>query len=248
MGRVSKHKAGDPLRIPATEWNALADVANGAITQQRGPIGSIAQSITVLVRNDTGEDLDRYRCIALGDPLFDLAPDGSADLIFEGKKADPDKPAAICVEPIAHDATNKRFGRVWIHGLAYAWVGPASAVSDLSAVPSPTSNRLKPGYGLVRLLAQPSTSDEKLLPVLLASAVRANRAIGLINASFAGTPTSFVVKNVTGLDGYDPIPSNATLTVQNRYSWEKGTVDFPIEITFNPKGDNWIPVQMRCAD
>ncbi|MCA9157545.1 MAG: hypothetical protein KDA72_04415, partial [Planctomycetales bacterium] len=91
----------------------------------------------------------------------------SVDLIFAGETADADKPAAILTEPIAHDATNKRFGRAWIYGLAYAAVGPAAAITDLTAAPDPANARLAPGSGNVQLLAAPSTSAETILPVLL---------------------------------------------------------------------------------
>lgn len=157
---VRKRKAGDPLNIAATEWNALAEVAAGLVGQSRGPLGNAAQAVTVLVKNTTGVDLERYRCLSLGDPVWELQTDGSADLIFEGITADPDKPAAVLTEPIADDL----FGRAWIYGLAYAVVGPGSGTS---AAPNSTGNRLNPGGGNIRLLGSPSSTTELLLPVLI---------------------------------------------------------------------------------
>lgn len=165
MGRVDKVTAGSPLAIKATEWNAIADAVNVGV-EQRVRSSPLQQSVTVLVRNDAGVDLDRYDCGSLSDPLFELQANGSVDLIFKLLKAGETKTPAILTEPIAHDGTNKRFGRCWIHGLAYAFVGPGSATA-VQAAPEATNNRLKPGSGNIRLLAPPHASDEKLLPVLL---------------------------------------------------------------------------------
>ncbi len=157
---IRKRKPGDPLSIYASEWNALADLSQPAVAQLRGPLGFAAQAVTVLVQNLTGVDLDRYYCIGLGQPLWSLQADGSTDLILAGLAADPLKPVGILAEPIA----NTLFGRVWIHGLAYAAVGPGAGIS---ATPAATGNRLTPGPGSVRLLGSPSPSTELLLPVLL---------------------------------------------------------------------------------
>jgi hypothetical protein len=165
MGSISKVTPGSPMVIKATEWNAVADLVNVGVNQSVPGTG-IQQSISVLVRNDTGEDLDRYDTIALGEPIFTLQADGSVDLIFIGVKADPAKPVAICIEPIAHDATNKRFGQAWIHGLAYAFVA-AGSTSATTGNPTASGNILTPGSGPVRLLGAPHASETRLLPVLL---------------------------------------------------------------------------------
>lgn len=183
-GQVSKRTPGELLNIPAKEWNAIADAVNFGVSQSRGN-GLLAQSVTVLVRNDAGEDLDRYDCASLGDPIFTLAADGSVDLLFTLVKADPAKIPAILTEPIAHDATNKRYGRVWIHGLAYAFVGPGSTTSKLG-VPTPTNNRLTPGSGEIRLLGAPSATVETVLPVLLGSG--SSSGTGLAKSPAGGIP------------------------------------------------------------
>ncbi|QDV26943.1 hypothetical protein [Aureliella helgolandensis] len=168
MPQISKRKPGD-RSIPATDWNNIADAINGGVGHRPPPRAGFYVP-TVLVQNDTGADLQAFQCISLDDPLFALETNGSVDLIFSGKAADPDKPAAIVTEPIAHDASNKRCGRAWIYGLAYALVGPAASASDLTAAPEAANKRLAPGAGSVQLLAAPSTTVEKLLPVLLGAA------------------------------------------------------------------------------
>lgn len=221
-GRVNKRNAGDPLNIPAKEWNAIADAVNFGVSQSRGG-GQLSQSITVLVRNDTGEDLDRFDCASLAAPLFTLETNGSADLIFSLVKADPTKPPAILTEPIAHDATNKRYGRVWIHGLAYAFVGPG-ATTSIYGLPTATNNRLTPGSGDIRLLAAPSASAETLLPVLLGGGASSGSGIlfqtrtgGIAARTTTSRPHTFpsatvdLIDEVTG-NIYSP---NRTATVYN---------------------------------
>jgi hypothetical protein len=221
-GRVNKRNAGDPLKIPAKEWNAIADAVNFGVSQSRGG-GQLAQSITVLVRNDAGEDLDRYDCASLGDPMFTLESDGSVDLMFALVKADPAKPPAILTEPIAHDATNKRYGRVWIHGLAYAFVGPG-ATTSLFGLPTATDNILTPGSGNVRLLGAPSASETLLLPVLLgASGNAANKFACRLMAAWSARVVSCEIYKLDGAtviyeetaDVYDPLSVFAALDVDD---------------------------------
>lgn len=162
MNQIRKVSAGDALNIRARDWNALADIANGRVGSGRPGLNG-NQSISVLVRNDTGGDLARYRCVTLDDPIYDLESDGSVDLIFKATAADSAKTPAILSEIIA----DGKFGRAWIYGLAYAWVGPGTTTIR-NANPSSSSNRLAPtAGGSVRLLGAPSASVEKLLPVLL---------------------------------------------------------------------------------
>lgn len=216
MPQIGKRKPGD-RSLPARDWNAVADTINGGVSNAPPPLNSLF-SPTVLVRNDTGEDLDSFDCISLGEPLFALQADGSVDLVFAGEKADADKPAAICVEPIAHDASNKRYGRVWLYGLAYAFVGPAAAVTDLTAAPSPTNNRLAPGSGNVILLAAPSTTVEKLLPVLLSgsgdNAILAKTPGGGIPAASGSGPYTFGSASCTRVNS-DGTVGSASVTVKN---------------------------------
>jgi hypothetical protein len=169
MPQVKKIRAGD-MQISAKGWNDIADAINGGVSAGPPAFGSLF-SASVLVRNDTGSDRNQFDCLSLGEPLFELESDGSADLIFAGEVADADKPAAILTEPIAHNASDKRFGRALIYGLAYAWVGQATATTVTRATPDATNHRLDPSDdGNIVLLAAPSTTETKLLPVLLGAA------------------------------------------------------------------------------
>lgn len=210
MPQIAKHRPGDQS-LSAADWNSIADSINGGLGQKPPPLNTLGAS-TVLVRNDTGADLDRYDCISLGAPLWTLENDGSVDLIFAGEDADPDKPAAILTEPIAHDATNKRFGRAWIYGLAYAAVGPAAAITDLTAAPDPANARLAPGSGNVQLLAAPSTTVETLLPVLLGAGGGTQHFLFTLTGTISGGAGAATIRNMpdtaeidTGASVKDPL-------------------------------------------
>ena len=160
MVQVKKVSPGDP--VSAGEYNKIVEAVNGGVSSNPPGLNGLFVP-PVLVRNDSGEDLARYDTARLGDPLYELQADGSVDLIFKLLKADAAKPPVVLAEPIA----DTRFGRVWIYGLAYAFVGPGSA-SISTAKSDPTNNRLTPdASGSVRLLAPPNASTEKLLPVLV---------------------------------------------------------------------------------
>ena len=101
------------------------------------------QSHWVWIRNDSGADRERFDCMSLGDPIFEMLDDGTVDLLFEGLTAAADKTPAILLEPIA----DGEMGKAVIHGLALARVGSGST-SERTATPD---------------------SEVKLLPVLLGS-------------------------------------------------------------------------------
>jgi len=97
-----------PLRIRASTYNRIAAAVNqvnattfGARSAQGGaPAGPEA---VVLVRNDTGATLDRFDAVALDGPLVDPADNASqftARVAFSAAAPDPDKPVAICQQPI----------------------------------------------------------------------------------------------------------------------------------------------------
>lgn len=229
---LRKVKPGDA--VSASGWNSIVDALGGGIGNSPPGLNS-PFSATILGRNDTGEDLDRYDCVSLGDPLFELQADGSADLVFIFEKADPDKPAAILTEAIAHDATTKRLGRAWIYGLAYANVGPAAAVTDLTAAPDPTNNRLAPGSGNVRLLAAPSITVEKLLPVMIGATTEAKLAItpgGGIAARSGSTISSAMCTLVTR-SGSTISTGSATRKVWNLSTTAVGATKYIVYIPTN---------------
>lgn len=69
-----KVQRGDPLRIPAETFNTFIDAAKDfrARTQNRGHQSQpeFQQSGIVLVKNGTGDDLDRFHVLGIDRPIF----------------------------------------------------------------------------------------------------------------------------------------------------------------------------------
>lgn len=152
---------GQKVRFSASELNRMNQAADRASFNRDG-ITALSQpedqqAHWVWLRNDSGTDRARFECMALGDPLFDMLPDGTVDLLFSADTADADKTPVILLEPIADGA----FGRGVIHGLAIAKVGPGEP-TDSYAYPDGTNHGLATGRGSVKLLAVPGDEDTEL--------------------------------------------------------------------------------------
>jgi hypothetical protein len=150
-------------KFSAYELNRLNESADRVFTKTsliEGRLIEDPQSLWVWIKNTSGSDRARFDCMALGDPEFGLELDGSVDLIFQGTASALDKSPVILIDDIA----NGEFGKGVIHGLALARVGSGS-VNNRWAIPG--THKLTPGNGSIKLLAAPSASEDKLLPVLL---------------------------------------------------------------------------------
>ena len=77
---------------------------------------------------------------------------------------------------------------------------------------------------------------------------RATFCFGYLDDTFSGTPATFNVVVSSPQDGSDPTNGTTLLTVQNYYSWEKGTVGHNIEVVRDSGSGNWRPRQMRCPN
>lgn len=114
---LKKVRAGDPLNIPATAYNAFVDAAlaarRGQLDRAGGPIASRPDAGIILVSNATGTDLDRFGVVGLDAPIID--PADNADGFAE-------RPAMSGVTPTAEHAG--RFG-VLLEPIADGAVGRA---------------------------------------------------------------------------------------------------------------------------
>jgi len=95
---LKKVQSGDPLVIPAQTFNAFVDAAFDYRRRQRG-LGREGQSVfhqlgIIPVRNDTGEDLDRFAAVGIDAPI--IGPDDNED---EFKN----RATAIGVRPLVPD-------------------------------------------------------------------------------------------------------------------------------------------------
>ena len=154
-------------RIAAEEinrWNRIAEQSREQSFVERQPdaleVFEGTQAWWVWIRNNTGNDRERFEVMNLGDPITDFLDDGTADLIFEGEAASSAGTPVILTEPIAGDG---ELGKAVIHGLAIAKVlAGTGRTASIDA-----TFKLTPGSGSITLLQDPDAANEKLLPVLL---------------------------------------------------------------------------------
>lgn len=182
--------------FPSRMWNGLVDLLDAPASQRAGVAGSsLAQGVIVKVYNGTGADRGRFDCAAIGDTRFEIGTDGKESVIFDLEAADPDKPAAILLEPIA----DTKRGNVLIFGYCLAKIATASNATDLAGTPNATNHNLDAGEdGPVRILSSPSTSAASVRPVL-------------IGAGGSGTPIALYRYTLTT----DMTASGATCSAQH---------------------------------
>ena len=76
MGKVS---AGDPLRISASDWNAMLDVVADRRSRVDGSIShSGVPAASVLVKNDSNQDVTRGQILGVGGPVVSPADNEAA--------------------------------------------------------------------------------------------------------------------------------------------------------------------------
>lgn len=231
---------GEKPKLSAAELNRQNEAADRSAFSRRGltehQLDDDQQSHWVWIRNDSGADRQRFECMALGQPLFDLLPDGTVDLIFSADTADADETPVILLEPIADGA----FGKGVIHGLAIALVGPGEP-TDSFGDPDPDNHWIEPGAGSIKLLGQPGPDEgevfdeffndffddffdtdlpdgSRLLPVLLGAAaggmILAKTPAGGIPAASGTGPYIWGSATCTRV-GDDGVVGSETITITN---------------------------------
>jgi len=126
---MKKVQSGDPLVIPAQAYNAFVDAAKD-FQQRTRHVGQQAtpgyrSAGIVLVKNESGEDRDRFDILGLGEPVILPDAGGSSEQTFKNTVAlrgeMPDGTLhegkfAILAEPLAAGA----IGRAYLAGVTAA--------------------------------------------------------------------------------------------------------------------------------
>jgi len=107
---LRKAKPGEPLRIPASTFNAFIDTAN-IVNRKKITVDMKSKNRPgiILVKNISGEAYDKYDVFGLGDNFFDPTIDDTqfeSQVILEGDIPDTDlhmEKWAIALEPIEDD-------------------------------------------------------------------------------------------------------------------------------------------------
>ncbi len=114
---------GEPLNIPAPQWNGMLNLLERSDGAGPGRSGGFRNSVTCEIRNDTGQDLPRFGLVGLGDPL--ILPSDNEDeflrrVILSGELIDAesafDLKWGITLQPIL----NNQYGIIVVQGLCYA--------------------------------------------------------------------------------------------------------------------------------
>jgi len=70
---MNKVSSGDPLRIPAETFNTFVDASQDFLNRRHGvrlPGPATGYDGTILIRNDSGSDLDRFSVLGIADYII----------------------------------------------------------------------------------------------------------------------------------------------------------------------------------
>lgn len=125
---MKKVNSGDPLNIPAETFNTFVDSARDFKKRQRditrGQTQTINRSETILVRNDSGADRDRYDVLGIDGVIFtptDNADTFKNDVALKGITPATDDHAGkfvILAEPVKDGS----IARAFISGVCVAYI------------------------------------------------------------------------------------------------------------------------------
>lgn len=177
IDRVREAAAGDPVR--ADEWNQLARLVNGwqADRWRSGPPGGagdvrVSSGLSVLVRNDTGDDLPAFVPILLGETLTgivatpDALPYESRDKpLFSGLECDGAGVHAVTQEAIP----DGEIGRAVVMGVTVARVASGLVAGDMCQAPTSGNVELIAGGSYAKLLTDAVGSGDRVSLVLIGS-------------------------------------------------------------------------------
>lgn len=162
-----KVQSGDRLRIPATAYNRLMDVARDhqadkQNTRQKQETSLPQPGVILTVRNDSGSDCDRFEVLGLDSPVFeptDNTADFSRGVVMDAKT--PDDPThrgsfVVLLEPIADGAV----GRAIVQGAAYVQVDiTGNDVDEWADIEDAETGNLKAGVtGSAKILWRASSA------------------------------------------------------------------------------------------
>jgi hypothetical protein len=149
MSDLAKVHPGDPLRIPAHDYNAMVDAARAhrrsahpvaALLRERRPADTTTPGV-VWVRNASGGDVDRFGVLGVAGVVIDPTTDAASEASFTGNPGGPlldgDTPDAathttfvIAQEPIA----SGRIGRAVISGMTIAKLDDGSTAATTAGM------------------------------------------------------------------------------------------------------------------
>ena len=217
-------RPGEKLRIGAGAFNAFVDAARSGrrlphnIAPSRDVAGGPSRQTTILVRNESGEDVPRFGCLAIGEPI--IPPEENATEFANRPSLIGVAPMELrhfgsCVVATEPIATGK-IGRCVLRGITPARVLMAD-VRHTHADIAEGFRLLKTGFvGSARILWRPDEAGEVVCFVEIGPVAR-DRITAVIGKAhpFPGVPFGW------------------------RYEWEEARLDDePASMTFG----QWVPL------
>lgn len=197
-------------KIPAAAWRGMLRMLSWYETYvERGqgtrPQKQPAPTDTILIRNDSGADRDRYDCLKVGS--HELTDPNQYQRMLAGVAVtSPADAVAILQEPIPHSATSARWGLAQVSGVCWAYVtiDATSGLDHDRAIPAPASYQLDSSFaGPHRILWQPGSTGKQLCLIQMWApcqplyALTGGSGIGAATISGSGDTTTITPASAT---------------------------------------------------
>lgn len=246
---VKRVSSGQPFRPRAEDWNAFAAAANSL----RGPRTGLADArnqpdggVYVWVKNTTGDDIDRYGILALGDPLID--PDDNLEEFkgrpaFEGVAPDADVHRELfCVLPAP--LADGRIGLGLIAGITPVLIDVRLETDAYAGCKTDELGKLEGGDGFAKILSKETGTGDKWAIVLLGCAWNERRFELSEELSPGGSATALVRR----WDGSALETTEEEFTVHDGGLGYEGGEEAFGTARWMPDARRWEATDMDCAE
>ena len=234
---------GDPLRIPASDWNAIVDATRAYYEKHLGGAGRSAtagtkQAGVVLVRNDAGADAARFDVLGIDSPV--ISPTDNLDEFSR-------EVALACVAPTAADHAGAfvvlqepiaagKLGRAVVDGVTPARVNISDEKHRFAAIEDGNSTSLvSRAIGPVSILWAEAGTGEVLAVVRLDGGAR-NQIIPVELSQVGGTQGDDQTVASWTYDVLDPVSGDTLETsvdpTADPHKWKRPSVGFFVAATF----------------
>jgi hypothetical protein len=167
---LRKVQPGQRLRIPAAAYNAFVDAARDLRSRQRSSGSDVSsspsdQAVTVLVKNASGADVNRFGVLGISQPLFDPADSPErfkTRLVLECITPHPTFHTGkfvVAAEPIPAG----KLGRAFISGVFIAYLEVVTGTDGFAEVKNSNTELISAKTGVAQILwKEPGTGTGKL--------------------------------------------------------------------------------------
>lgn len=242
-----KVNPGDPLRIQATDWNTLLDVAEQArltslLTASGAARMSLRNGIVVPVKNNTGATLSRYHAAGIGAPLFTHADNADTflnQLGFNGQDAAATYLGKFAV--MQETTPDQKIGRGLLQGITVAEITVNHADHDRVDVDTSGGAKLvSQFYGAGEIVYKESGTGTKWAIIRVGAFVAP-----IMKAIAGGTITAGSSGSVTiQINGSD------SQSVTAHLDWMHNSIDVSADdellIYFFKDANKWVIIGAEC--